>query len=106
MLQATTCINRLNDVRLVLLSKQLVVFTCTYRTVLTFSTFWKNQKHMNISTTLSTKEVENRLYVSYLIQNSVVSNSKEQIAENHRFMYQIICNCDLMIELKEMDLNV
>ena len=46
------------------------------------------------------------LYALFLIQNSVVSNSKEQIAENHRFMYQIICNCDLMIELKEMDLNV
>ena len=39
---------------------------------------------MNLLTTLSTKEVENRLYVSYLIQNSVVSNSKEEIAENHR----------------------
>ena len=43
---------------------------------------------------------------TFLIQNSVVTNSKEQIAENHRFMYQIICNCDLMIELKEMDIIV
>ena len=49
------------------------------------------------STVLSTEEVENRLYSLFLIQNSAVTNYKEEIAEEIiAYVYQITCICDLM----------
>ena len=49
--------------------------------------------------------VSRRLYLLFLIQNSVVTNSREDIAENIiEYMYQITCNYDLIIKLRKIDL--
>ena len=101
-LHATRYMYHIKPVKRVFDSKQLVIseqfilpqyFGNGKNTCNVFEVF----PHLRISTALST-EVENGLYLLFLIQNSVVTNSKQEIAGKKTM---IICNCDLMIKLRK-----